>query len=75
MQILEHTNDHSPTYMRDIYYALVGEDVTVYLSGSHTALSGKLQNYNGAVIHLTSNVGTNNTYIPADKIIAICSEK
>lgn len=75
MEILDHTNDHSPTFMRDVYYHLIGENVIVYLSGCHTAIGGKLQNYNGAVIHLTSDTGINNTYIPADKIIAICSEK
>ena len=75
MDILEHTNEQSPTFMRDVYHALVGENVIVYLNGCHTALGGKLEHFNGAVVHLTSGTGINNTYIPVDKIIAICSEK
>lgn len=75
MEILEHTQEHSPTFMRDVFYNLIGESVVIYLSGCHTALGGKVQSYNGAILHLTSTGSIGNTYIPADKIIAICSEK
>ena len=75
MKILDHTEEHSPTFMRDIYAELIGSEVVVHLQGGSHPIGGKLSAYNGAVVHLTSTLGIGNTYIPADKIIAISSER
>jgi len=77
MDVLDHTETSSPTLMKDIFTNLIGEDVSVYISGSSstTTLNGQLQSYNGFVLHLTSNGGRYHSYIPADKVSAICSGK
>jgi hypothetical protein len=75
MEVLNQTSDNQPTLMRDIYESLIGENVHVYLNGGHHPLAGKLSSYNGYIIHLVGMYSIKNTYIPTDKIIAICSEK
>ena len=75
MQILDHTDEHQPTFMRDIIANLIGEYVMVFLDGGQNPLGGKLQAYNVSVMHLTNENGSKNTYIPGNKIIAICADK
>ena len=74
MNILQHTNEHQPTRMVDIYEALIGEDVVVFTTGV-TPLAGKFVDYNGQLLHLTSNIGVKHTYIPVWSVLAISSDK
>jgi hypothetical protein len=57
--------------MRDVYDALLGKNVIVYTVGS--ILAGKLEQYNGFLLRLTSAHAIANTYIPVAQIVAICS--
>ena len=73
MEILQHTDEHSPTLMRDVFEALIGAQVYVYSGGQDRSLSGKLVTYNGAILHIVD--GSINYYIPAMTITAIGSDK
>lgn len=72
MQILDHTDEHQPTFMRDVYSALVGEQVFVYINGN--SFAGELVSYNGAILHV---LGHNkiNYYFFQENVIAIGSNK
>lgn len=75
MKILDHTDEHQPTLMRDIFANLIGEDVIVHVSGATHPFGGKLVSHNVYVIQLTSTNGMQNTYIPTAHIVAIDSDK
>lgn len=74
MKIQNETNDTRYT-MHDLYTSLIDETVVIWLHGGAHPLSGKLVSFNGGILHLDSKPGWLNTYIPVDKVIAICSEK
>jgi hypothetical protein len=74
MEILDHTDDHQPTLMRDVYDGLVGEKVFVYVKGCGSSIAGKLAAYNGVILHV---VGDNNInyYMYTDNVATIGSDK
>lgn len=74
MKLLQHTDDHQATYMRDIYEPLLGSIVNVFTKGSHI-IRGTLQDYNTILIHITNQTGLHNTYIKCDEVVAISSDK
>lgn len=71
MQILQHTDEHRPTFMRDVFEALIGKNVVINTNGAFCQ-GGILDSYNGHVIKLTGHNGMN-TYIACDKIVSISS--
>lgn len=75
MEVLKHTDDHQATLMRDVFEALEGKEVIVWLDGCHTPLGGKLEKYNGQILQLTSPHATKNTYIPVGVVVAISSDE
>lgn len=74
MQILNCTDDHGPTCMRHVFETLIGQHVVVFTKGP-IPLGGVLTSYNGYLIHLTSDNGIKNTYMPVDNVVAISADK
>jgi len=72
MEILDHTDEHQPTLMRDVYEAFVGQKVVIYTSGSGP-FTGRLSAYNGYIVKLTSETG-HGIYLPMEKIVALAGE-
>lgn len=71
MQILQHTDEHTPTLMRDVFEALIGKKVVINTNGPMYQ-GGTLDSYNGHVIKLTGCDGMN-TYVMCDRIVSISS--
>lgn len=79
MKILQYTDDHSGTCLRDVLEELTGKYVVVNI-GNENSLRGVLETWNGIVIKLTnantSSSVSSNTYIKFEAICAItCSEE
>jgi small nuclear ribonucleoprotein (snRNP)-like protein len=74
MKVLNNTNEHSATFMRDVFETLIGERVVVFTKGT-AQLGGKLAAYNGYIIQLTDDNGIRNTYLSVDNVVAISSDK
>jgi hypothetical protein len=73
MKVVDHGKDNSPTFMRDVYAALIGKEVTIYTKGSFP-MGGILEAYNGYIIKLTSEYGPD-IYMSVDNILAISGKE
>lgn len=65
------------TLMRDVYQNLIGEHIVVYTLGP-TSLGGKLVEFNGGLLHLTTDTiyfGIRNIYIPVSQVVGVCGDK
>lgn len=74
MEVLDHTDEHQPTLMRDVYEQLVGQKVFVYAKGQDHSFAGKLIKYNGYMLHV---LGDNNInyYMHTGDVAVIGSDK
>ncbi len=53
MKILQHTDDHQPTYMADVYEHFIGKKILVAtVAGSY--IRGTLEDWNGYMLKLVS---------------------
>jgi hypothetical protein len=74
MQILDHTDDHPPTLIRDVFENLIGHKVYVYAKGQDNSFAGILVAYNGFMLHV---LGANNInyYMHTVDVAVIGSDK
>ena len=72
MNILDYTEDHQATHMRDVIPTLIGKWVCVYVGGSNN-IQGFLREYNGSLLKLDTTNGSS-SYIRSDAVLAITGE-
>jgi prophage tail gpP-like protein len=73
MEIVDHTNEHQPTLMRDVLTELIGKEVVLNMK-SGRSFSGTLWQFNGHLVRLTNKHGHNNTYILMYEIEGVFSQ-
>ena len=71
MKVLDHTEERQPTFIRDVYEALIGKEVTVKITGASPA-HGKLEAYNGYILQVVDTGMT--TYISVGNVAAISED-
>lgn len=74
MEILDHTDDHQPTLMRDVFEKLIGHKVYVYAKGQDHSFAGKLVAYNGLMLHVQGDNNIN-YYMHIGDVAVIGSDK
>lgn len=70
MKILQHTDDHQPTSMGDVYDALIGQKVSIYTVAGE--IIGTLNDYNGYICEVGGLWRT--VFVPISQIVAIAED-
>lgn len=73
MNLLDHTDEHQATMMRDVIPTLIGQWVVVHTNGSGIAIQGTLKEYNGNLLRV-ENSSSSFYYIRSDNVLAIGGE-
>lgn len=73
MNLLDHTDEHQATMMRDVIPTLIGQWVIVYVDGSGHTIQGTLREYNGTLLRV-ENTSERNYYVRSDSVLAISGE-